>query len=55
MNKYSYTLAIIGVILWVLSEFVNRDLAYVGFGCLILAFLLPMIVTKTTGKHYKGN
>ncbi|MHC1598491.1 MAG: hypothetical protein ACXQS3_00785 [Candidatus Methanofastidiosia archaeon] len=55
MNKYSYTLAIIGVILWVLSEFVNRSLAYVGFGCLILAFLFPMIVTKTTGKHYKGN
>lgn len=55
MNKYSYGLLILGVVLLFGSEFVNYPLQYVAFAAIMLSFLLPMIVKKATGEQFKGN
>jgi uncharacterized membrane protein len=55
MNKYSYALLIIGVLMLFGAEFVNFPLQYIAFAFIMLSFLLPMIVTKATGQQFKGN
>jgi len=55
MNKYSFILIVLSFISIIGSEFIDERLSTIGFGLLVLAFLLPMIVTKATGQEFKGN
>ncbi|MHC1605477.1 MAG: hypothetical protein ACXQTP_05870 [Candidatus Methanofastidiosia archaeon] len=55
MNIYSRLLVILGLILLLSAEFVHEALTYVAFVLIVLGFLLPFIITKITGQHFKGN
>jgi Flp pilus assembly protein TadB len=55
MNIYSKSMVIAGLIVWMSADFLHDSLVYLAAVLLIGAFLLPFIVTKATGKPFKGN
>ncbi|MCC7568396.1 MAG: hypothetical protein KO463_02105 [Candidatus Methanofastidiosa archaeon] len=55
MNIYSKSMVVAGLIVWMSADFLHESLVYLAAVLLVGAFLLPFIVTKATGKPFKGN